>query len=271
MRRVTFDPTTLQGEDQVWWARWSARADAARHAYASELRNGQQPGFVSTIWTDLKRFLLGRAFHGKCGYCESRIVGISYGDADHYRPKGRVTVVDATGARAVVMQNNAPHRGYFWLAYDWRNLIPSCQDCNAAGGKVDQFPVAGTHCFEELDTAGNMIDLDQVEQPLLLHPYRDDGHDHLRFGAKGVVAAAAESPRGEASIKVYNLSRDGLRETRQDYQEKAWDAFMKALETPDGARQALEPYVNGERPHSVAAVQYVRAKWQRLTEEVGII
>jgi hypothetical protein len=42
------------------------------------------------------------------------------------------------------------HPGYYWLAYEWTNLLPSCYDCNsfrrhgtmkAGPGKNERFPV----------------------------------------------------------------------------------------------------------------------------------
>ncbi|MEF9674035.1 hypothetical protein QNM99_25505 [Pseudomonas sp. PCH446] len=38
-------------------------------------------------------------------------------DVEHYRPKGAVS-------------EDASHPGYWWVAMDWDNLLPSCIDCN---------------------------------------------------------------------------------------------------------------------------------------------
>lgn len=129
---------------------------------------------------DVKLRLEGM-FHGKCAYCESIYASQAPVDVEHYRPKGRV--------------EGAPHhKGYWWLAATWANLLPSCIDCNRRRrqqtpvavsdlgilaqtmktGKQDAFPLAGTRADSETaDLSG--------EQPLLLDPTRDDPNDHLKF------------------------------------------------------------------------------------------
>ena len=54
-------------------------------------------------------------FHNKCAYCESDL-GDNL-DVEHFRPKGGVT-------------EEPGHSGYWWLAHDWTNLLPSCTPCN---------------------------------------------------------------------------------------------------------------------------------------------
>jgi uncharacterized protein (TIGR02646 family) len=53
---------------------------------------------------------------GKCAYCESKIFGDGSREVEHYRPKG--------GIDGIV------HPGYWWLAHDWENLLPTCPACN---------------------------------------------------------------------------------------------------------------------------------------------
>jgi hypothetical protein len=81
-------------------------------------------------------------------HCEREISGY-YGDAEHYRPKGAVKykteageledatceVLNPRQGRIVTQR----HPGYFWLAYDWRNLLPSCVFCNSGQGKNERF------------------------------------------------------------------------------------------------------------------------------------
>lgn len=135
---------------------------------------------------------LERLFHGKCAYCESFYGSTQPVDVEHYRPKGEVEgVVD--------------HPGYYWLAMDWSNLLPSCIDCNrrrqqkapdaATGsivkllssgefdrskkmslGKSSAFPLA-----MEKGRARNPQDSLLEEQRLLLDPTRDDPREHLTF------------------------------------------------------------------------------------------
>src|SRR6185369_2016739 len=82
-------------------------------------------------------------FHGKCAYCESPYEATHPVDIEHYRPKG-----------GYVKDNKLTKPGYYWLAADWMNLLPSCIDCNRRrrqkfkdepeqlAGKANLFPIA---------------------------------------------------------------------------------------------------------------------------------
>lgn len=143
------------------------------------------------------RHTLEKLFHGKCAYCESRYDITGPVDIEHYRPKGQVEGVPE-------------HRGYWWLAGDWTNLLPSCLDCNRRryqlipeefasltgalegarqggyrtilSGKETSFPLAanGTRMIDRPDPA-EMVAALEGEQALLLDPTRDDPTAHLQF------------------------------------------------------------------------------------------
>ncbi|MEW6154017.1 MAG: hypothetical protein AB1673_08535 [Actinomycetota bacterium] len=160
------------------------------------------------------REALDRDFLRKCAYCETNIGATQPMDVEHYRPKGAV----AEGGRLV-------KPGYWWLAAEWSNLLPSCIDCNrqraqqimgAEGattvGKANQFPIApGTA------RAGHEGG-EAAEQALLLDPCTDDGTAHLEFMEDGNVRPRLvdghESERGEATIEVVALRRKGLADRR---------------------------------------------------------
>ncbi|MEX2517736.1 MAG: hypothetical protein WD969_00215 [Paracoccaceae bacterium] len=139
-------------------------------------------------------------FHGKCAYCESYYDAVAPVDVEHFRPKGSV--------------EGAPtHPGYWWIAGDWRNLLPSCIDCNRrrrqetpdpstslvalrayatrtrSTGKQASFPVAGARAFGELD------DL-LAEEALLLNPTEDDPDAHLEFHIDPLFPLGLVLPRG---------------------------------------------------------------------------
>ena len=78
----------------------------------------------------VKKALL-RAQYEKCCYCEAKFLANSPGDVEHYRPKGAVRQTDGQGAE---------YPGYYWLAYDWNNLLVSCEDCNRSH-KKSLFPL----------------------------------------------------------------------------------------------------------------------------------
>src|SRR5579872_571430 len=67
---------------------------------------------------------LAKSYSYKCAYCER----ICKADIEHYRPKKAV-------------DEEAQHPGYYWLCYEWSNLLPSCITCNREGSKHNHFPV----------------------------------------------------------------------------------------------------------------------------------
>ncbi len=158
-------------------------------------------------------------FHGKCAYCESRYTKTQPVDVEHWRPKEAVEV--ESGARLRVTKP-----GYYWLAADWDNLLPSCIDCNRRRrqyeglaetgrinlGKKNRFPLADESRRAKApgEEAG--------EEPLLLHPCRDRPEEHLLYPegeeSRGVVQAALQqgspSLKATKSIEVYALNRRDL-------------------------------------------------------------
>lgn len=153
-------------------------------------------------------------FHRKCAYCESRYVVNHPVDIEHYRPKA-----------AVKITKKQTLRGYYWLAADWDNLLPSCIDCNRArmhdhfeelartSGKANAFPLA-----RESKRARQPGE-ESNEEPLLLNPCVDDPEKHLEFLKEGNIRACRiskrkNSPKGLTSIEIYGLRRKDLVEER---------------------------------------------------------
>jgi hypothetical protein len=73
-------------------------------------------GFAAYKGDDVKA-ALEELFEGKCAYCETFYEAGGPMDVEHYRPKGAVA-------------EEPDHWGYWWLAAEWDNLLPSCTDCN---------------------------------------------------------------------------------------------------------------------------------------------
>jgi uncharacterized protein (TIGR02646 family) len=160
---------------------------------------------------------LARLFHGKCAYCETRYAATQPVDVEHFRPKAGV-------------DEDPAHFGYYWLAADWDNLLPSCIDCNRERthelgdsaqpgvgtpkrrvklGKGNRFPLAAG------SARAVSPDDKSVERPLLLDPCRDQPEDALEFTDQGVArprdgAGEALEERAQVSIEVYGLNRTNL-------------------------------------------------------------
>lgn len=302
MIHVDFDPAELTGNQRAWWDAWSKRADRAtlEAIKAWEESGGTiSPPWNREVWKDLKDWLLDNVFHHKCAYCETRIVRF-YGDAEHYRPKGavRYRVGDEGEEKTAQVEGQAgeriDHPGYFWLAYNWRNLVPSCQMCNSGLGKQNQFPVRKHYvlwkqcapdevqqlrdkAFPRADGSDlyylGPLDLDQEEEPELLHPYRDQPEEHLGFERGGHVVW--KSDLGKRSIDVYQLDDPDLDISRYSAQMRAkslaltgysfWLEWEQVSEeeawkrTSQGIRDALQKQ---ELPYVAAGCEYV-AKYCR--------
>lgn len=254
---LLFDPSTLTGEKRAWWDKWSRRAAKATQAVVNDLAAGRPPSFRQPIWRDLKDWLLVNVFHGKCAYCECACTAGFYGDAEHYRPKGKVTVNGAD-----VQVAGKAHAGYPWLAYSWTNLIPSCQRCNS-GGKGTEFRVGSKY---SPDPNLSWEALNKVEAPLLLHPYCDNPRRALVFGELGTVSARDGDPRGEYTIAVCGLRRSELQTARQKAQENAWRQYRDLI--ANGLVQAFESWVITQE-YAAAMIDYVLLMYDKNRPRFG--
>ena len=210
MIQVDFDPQTLPAELLLKFNKWHALATHAQAKIGNTAAN-----FNNKIWGWLKEFLLENVFYGKCAYCEFKFEAGFVGDAEHYRPKAGV-------------KEDPSHPGYYWLCYDWTNLVPSCSRCNTFDGKGTQFPIAGVRVGPASGQATlDFSTLQAQERPLLLHPYPDDPSKHLAFLPDGSVKGITD--RGIMSIKVYDLDREGLRDARRAAMGTACSEFLNRL------------------------------------------
>lgn len=185
----------------------------AERFYADPANAGKTYKFKIYSDDEVKEALT-RLFGGKCAYCESRYAGTQPMDVEHFRPKGKVLEDDGTEVR-----------GYYWLASDWTNLLPSCIDCNRerrqwladlgavrAVGKGERFPL------EKGSKRASAPGEEQGERPLLLNPCLDEPEKHFEFTEDAIVRprrdADADKVRAQASIEIYALNRSGLVEER---------------------------------------------------------
>jgi hypothetical protein len=315
MRPVKFDPATLDdATKKQWWADWTSDASAATLkaivAWEEWLVKRDTPEFdykfQDRIWKQLKTWLLENAFHFKCAYCEAPLdLDRYFGDAEHFRPKGQVTYQDDNGKKirakcTLLSGEQINHPGYFWLAYNWKNLVPACSFCNSGDAKVDQFPARKYFLARRLTTSEKKAlqqepmvspadpdicyldpaDLDALEDPYLLNPLNVSEErkpqKHLRFGIAGKVVALDSSPYGAESIRVYKLTRERLRIRRQEAQEQIHRIYYQSLAEPDPNLKAkleekLRMYRSGQKEYSAAALDYLRdaIEAQRvMTEEI---
>lgn len=178
--------------------------------------------------------------HHKCCYCESKVPK-KFNDVEHYRPKGEADRLPASPLT----------HGYWWLAFDWDNLLFACPGCNRSG-KNSKFPLApgSVPLTAEERPPGN-------EVALLIDPSVDNPIEHIEYVFASTAGGGQESywwarPRrgsllGNETIAVCELNRSDLLELRNDYVRdilsKQVKTLRKALDERNKER-AEEEYEN---------------------------
>lgn len=188
--------------------------------------------------------VLNECYYYKCGYCERRYKL----DVEHYRPKGEVRDLNN---EIIKVKNSVgkliAHPGYYWLGYEWSNLIPACISCNRDGGKNSKFPNLNGYLVEPpmkdnvLETDKCKLDFNDLknEKPMMIHPEEDNIGAMFQFeidkDKKGIEIIGNDAEgRGEATILICQMNRTEIRMDRLEYViqplDKAFRAIFKRLE-----------------------------------------
>jgi uncharacterized protein (TIGR02646 family) len=150
--------------------------------------------FDNKIYGDatVKKQLI-RDQHEKCCFCESKFLENSYGDVEHFRPKRAYQKLNSTTL-------NYP--GYYWLTYNWDNLMFSCEKCNRSY-KRNQFPLKREVTRK---TSHNHANLLENEDILLINPNLEDPSVYITF-LKQTAHPLNGSDRGAKTIDAFKLNR----------------------------------------------------------------
>jgi uncharacterized protein (TIGR02646 family) len=164
----------------------------------------------------------------KCAFCETNTHAGAHKDVEHYRKKIH----------------------YYWLGYEWTNLLLSCQICNR-DFKGTLFPLendAQRIANHPLSVSGEfdrtqchiLSDNFKAEKPLLLHPAIDNPKEHLKFLPDGLIEGLTQ--KGKISIDVYGLKRDELRKARENIvlqmRKDIWEEYNHTV--PNAERITIE-------------------------------
>ena len=160
------------------------------------------PNFDKSIYrhfTVLKK--IKERQHEKCAYCESKFLHIFRGDIEHFRPKaGYQQDLSSTLTRP----------GYYWLAYEWKNLFFVCHACNEEY-KKNFFPL-----YDTTKRATNHKKKITKENPLLIDPEREDPEKFINYREE-VAYSVNGTDKGITTIKVLGLNvRNNLMEYRKE-------------------------------------------------------
>ena len=206
------------------WKNWRTKCEEEQQKHNEAVEAGIASEVKAKVYKAQKVAVymdINGPFWGKCAYCEQKIYGDQHGDIEHFRPKGAVW--DEHG-KAILIQidgqeQEQEHPGYYWLAYDWKNLLPSCILCNSPSsqhsggrpiGKRNYFPVRGYRANRPGEEA--------LEEPLLLHPVFDDPDQHLEIDSLGIFHSKTDC--GESCINIFGLNeRDLPNERKKKYDD----------------------------------------------------
>lgn len=137
--------------------------------------------------------------HNKCCFCESKLSHISYGDVEHFRPKA---------GYQQSKEEALEKPGYYWLVYDWNNLLLSCQICNQRY-KKNLFPLKNPQ-----SRAKNHNENINVETALLINPCLQNPEDYISFDHRAEPYSINNNAMGNATIEIVGLNRSDLTEKR---------------------------------------------------------
>lgn len=154
--------------------------------------------------------------HDKCAYCESNLTAVASGDVEHFRPK--TYYQQARGGEKSAT-------GYYWLAYDWKNLLYSCEICNRTH-KKNLFPLLNPD--KRADTPDKKI---ESEEPVLINPLTEDPEQSIGFHRHIIYG---KNRRGSETIKIIGLDRPELNVSR-DKKYKILETFSQIFKLAERA------------------------------------
>lgn len=153
---------------------------------------------------------LKKDHHLKCAYCECKLNG-DFGHIEHFRPKGGYSIPP---------NNELLTPGYYWLAYDWSNLLLSCSKCNTSYKK--------NHFALEDETKRDIDNRNISEEtPLLINPSLEDTSKFIEFHQHIIAPRlinGIESKKGRYTINLLKLND---RPELVDDRRLVWDRYSK--------------------------------------------
>ena len=180
--------------------------DPLLSAYSNLLLLKNKHKFKSSIYRKGSLVKLKEIYKDKCAYCETMTSAGAELRVDHYRPKDKV-------------KEDVTHlTGYYWLSYEWSNLILACEKCNRS--KSNKFPIShlGTRLYEPIVVAGTTTpDITTFiithkslsdEEPLIINPEIDINlTDWFVFLPNGEIKAINNNEKVNKTIDVCKLNR----------------------------------------------------------------
>lgn len=215
-------------------------------------KKGANPQFSESV-----RQVLRQVYHSKCAFCESKVERF---EVEHYRSKGSYPI-KGEGAD---LEESEKHSGYYWLAYEWSNLLCSCGECNSK--KSSHFPVQNKRVTEPPKILQNWLsqgakkeelpDLSRIheeslanslllmaEEPVLLNPELDNPEELLHFCFTGEIDS--DNFRGKKTIQICDLDREQLITSRKKKVDQLIKGLLKSLKNFEFADELIGKQKDG--------------------------
>jgi len=251
------------------WVRWRKACEEATRALVDHHEHGK--GEAVEPRSDLyarrtikKKYYCDRKdkglapFFSKCAYCETQkdILHV-----EHFRPKKAVDDEEDRNIERIRPDGTSKrHPGYYWLAYDWQNLLLACDDCNG-GYKRNRFPLE-----DESTRAWSSTDDLSAERPLLVNPLVEDPAEHLSLDVEtGILVGHTD--RGRKTIEVLGLNREPLPENRRSTITSVEFHYQRAVSgssTPDQRAKAKRFLAESQRGRHGSTMAARSAIWSIL-------
>ena len=210
---------------------------------------------------------LRKIYNNKCAFCESDTTAGAVLQVEHYRPKAKVT-------------EDTNHNGYYWLGYEWTNLLYACSSCNRA--KSTFFPIekTGVRIYTyslngaNLDKLKCKIDYTDLvnEKPLILNPEEKDFNPEIHFIISPSGKIRHKTKKGETTINKCKLYRRDLTLARKKvvndhlrYMMKDFERFKDKIITKEQLKYGLQKEIeriidriNENKPYTLLAKQMLK-------------
>lgn len=203
------------------WRRWRQRCQKKQLEHNEAVEAGRASK-VTKLYKGQKKQVYANPdgpFKGKCAYCEQGITNplSQPGDVEHFRPKGKVTHED-DDSPVMINGGSRRHPGYYWLAYDWKNLLLACNSCNRRQEDPNSGEMVGKGMvFPVSDFRAEYPGDENREMPLLINPVWDNPQEHLAMDSTGVLSAKNE--KGRMTNRIFGLNLRGLPDARKERYE----------------------------------------------------
>ena len=175
----------------------------------------------------------------KCCFCEQKI---EFGHIEHYRPK--------RGYKQDQNEKQLTKPGYYWLAYDWDNLLLSCPTCNSSY-KKNYFPLK-----DPSKRAMSYKDDITKEEPLIINPAKEDPEDYIEFYGTSIRAKNGNQ-KGKETIKTTGLDRPFINEDKLEYYRICKELYQSILDLDENNQKRirmiklLEQYSQEDKKYSL--------------------